>query len=119
MKGDIMTINERMFEIMAQKNIKDIELARCIDKSKSVISSWRIRGANPPADCIVQICELLKISPYYLLTGEEAPDLPEEEQELLKAFRSANETTQDNIRMILRLPEKERSSNLEQEVKIS
>lgn len=114
-----MTINERMFGIMAQKGIRDIELVRKINKTTSLISSWRVRGTNPPADCIIQICELLQVSPHYLLTGEEAPDLPEEEQELLKAFRSANETTQDNIRMILRLPEKERSSNLEQKVKIS
>lgn len=114
-----MTICERMFRIIDERGIKDVELSRYLKKTNSTISNWRVRGSNPPSELIIPICEFLGISIHYLLTGEEAPDLPEEEQELLKAFRSANETTQDNIRMILRLPEKERSSNLEQEVKIS
>ena len=114
-----MTIGERMFTIMKQKGIKNIELAECLDKNTSSISTWQTKKTDPQAKYIIRICELLQVSPHYLLTGEEAPNLPEEEQELLKAFRSANETTQNNIRMILRLPEKERLSNLEQESKIS
>jgi len=114
-----MTINERLFAILDERHIKDIDLARHLKRPASSISNWRLRGTNPPSELIALICEFLEISINYLLTGEEAPDLPEDEQELLKAFRAANKTTQDNIRMILRLPEKERSSNLEQEVKIS
>ena len=114
-----MTINERMFEIMTKKNIKDIELARYVNKSKSVISSWRIRGANPPADCIVQICELLQVSPRYLLTGEEEAGITQEEQKLLEAFRAAEPGTQSIVRKILDIPEKSKLSNSEAGKKIS
>lgn len=114
-----MTINERMFSIMAQKGIKDIELVRHLHKTTSLISTWKTRGTNPPADCIIQICELLQISPHYLLTGEEAPELLPEEQKLLEAFRSADAGTQSIVRKILDIPEKSKLSNSEAGKKIS
>lgn len=104
-----MTINERMFAIMAEKGIKDIELVRHLKKTTSLISAWRTRGTNPPSEYITQICELLQVSPHYLLTGEESPGMTQEDQKLITAFRSADPGTQNNVRKLLDLPQKEKS----------
>lgn len=99
-----MTINERMFAIMATKGIKDIELVRHLKKTTSLISAWRTRGTNPPAEYIIRICELLEVSPYYLLTGKEDPGtIPD--LDVLEAFRAADPATQKIIRKILDIPE--------------
>lgn len=47
-----MEIIERIFNIMKEKNIKDIELANKLNISKTVVSSWRTRNSNPPANTI-------------------------------------------------------------------
>ena len=82
-----MTINERMFEIMKQKNIKNKELAECLGVNQTVISAWKKRGNSPPAENIVQICKLLNISYEYLLTGKEKEALTKQETELINNFR--------------------------------
>lgn len=65
-----MTICERMFSIMEEKNIKSVQLAQKLNINKSVISSWKKRNSNPPIEYTIQICELLNISVYELLGQE-------------------------------------------------
>ena len=69
--GDIMTISERLFEIMKQQNISMPELARMTGISRHTIFDWQRRGTNPGADKIMVICEALKITPEELLIGTE------------------------------------------------
>ena len=54
-----MTINERMFKIMEEKYIKPTNLANTLEISKSVVSTWKSRGTNPPIEYVERICELL------------------------------------------------------------
>lgn len=82
-----MTINERMFKTMSEKGIKSIDIANHLNITKSVLSNWKNRGTNPPAEYIVPICELLGISIEYLLTGTEKNNLTENEKELLESFK--------------------------------
>lgn len=81
-----MTINKRMFDIMEKENIKLIDLAQYLQISKSVVSTWKKRGNNPPAEYIERICDLLKVEIEYLITGKNKKDLSENEKELLKNF---------------------------------
>lgn len=62
-----MKIIEIIFEKMNEKGIKQQELADKLGIRKSVVSSWKTRNTNPPLEYIVQICELLEISPNELL----------------------------------------------------
>lgn len=62
-----MKIIEIIFEKMNEKGIKQQELADKLGIRKSVVSSWKKRNTNPPLEYIVQICELLEISPNELL----------------------------------------------------
>ncbi len=62
-----MKIIEIIFEKMNEKGIKQQELADKLGIRKSVVSSWKTRNTNPPLEYMVQICELLEISPNELL----------------------------------------------------
>ena len=65
-----MSICERIFYILNEREIMAKDLADAIGVSKSVVSSWKTRGSNPPAELLVKICGFLNISLEYLLTGE-------------------------------------------------
>ena len=65
-----MTISERLFDIMKQKNITMPELAKMTGISRHTIFDWQRRGTNPGADKIMIICEVLSISPEQLLIGK-------------------------------------------------
>lgn len=103
-----MTINERMFIMMEQKGLKDVELAKYLDKNTSSIATWKKKGTNPPIEYTIRIAEFLGVSVHYLLTGEESPGMTQEDQKLIAAFRSADPGTQSSIRKLLDIPEKEK-----------
>ena len=64
-----MTISERLFHIMDDKQISMPELARMTGISRHTIFDWQRRKTNPGADKIMIICEALQISPEELLVG--------------------------------------------------
>lgn len=82
-----MTICERMFQIIDQKKLKTVDLAKKLDIKQSVISNWKKRNTNPPIEYIIVICEFLGISVEELITGEPQNKLEKEEQELIKFYR--------------------------------
>lgn len=81
-----MTINQRLFKILEEKNIKMSQLANHLGLNRSIISAWKIRQTEPPIQYTVQICNLLGISIEYYITGKEN-NFTIEEQELLTYFR--------------------------------
>ena len=97
-----MSIIERILHIAEQKNIKQIEIAKVINKETSIITNWRKRNCNPPAEYISAIAELLNVSICYLMTGaEESSDiLTQDEKELLENFRNISESEQKELLMI-------------------
>ena len=65
-----MTIGERLFSIMKEKNISMPELSRMTGISRHTIFDWQRRNTNPGADKIMVICEALQITPEELLIGK-------------------------------------------------
>ena len=59
---------ERIFYVMEQKNIMQLELSRRTGIATSNISDWKKK--NPKADCLLLICDALEITPDQLLTGK-------------------------------------------------
>lgn len=106
-----MTINQRLFEIMTQKNIKAVDLAKKLNINKTVVSAWKNRGTNPPIEYTVQICELLEISIEYYITGKEKQNLLFEEQSLLDAYHQADISIQIAVRKLLDVPEQDSRSS--------
>ena len=64
-----MTISERLFLIMREKNISMPELSRMTGISRHTIYDWQKKNTNPGADKIMVICEALQITPEELLVG--------------------------------------------------
>lgn len=66
-----MTICERMFEVMDQRDITAYALCQKTGLSNSTLSNWRSRNTDPPAKYLIPICEILGCSVNYLLTGKD------------------------------------------------
>ena len=64
-----MLISERIYQILNEKNISQIEFAKKTGISQSTVSDWKRKGTNPSADKIMIICEVLEVTPYELLEG--------------------------------------------------
>ena len=87
-----MTINERMFKIMEEKHVKPINLANTLGISKSVVSTWKSRGTNPPIEYVERICELLDVNIEYFITGKEENNIyTEAEKKMIKNYRKLSE----------------------------
>ena len=66
-----MIISERIFCVMEQKNITQLELSRRTGIATSNISDWKKKKTNPKADCLLSICDALEIySRNSFLTGK-------------------------------------------------
>ena len=63
----IMIISERIFKIMEERGMSQIEFSRETGISQSTISDWKRKKTNPAADKIMVICEVLNVSPYEVL----------------------------------------------------
>lgn len=83
---------------MESKNIKSIELANELKISKSVVSSWKSRNNNPPAEMIEEISNFLNVSPMFLLTGKEIiSDLSPEEISLINKYKNLSERNKGKV----------------------
>ena len=58
-----MLISERIYQYMEEKGISQKEFADRTGISQSTVSDWKRKGTNPSADKIMNICEVLDISP--------------------------------------------------------
>ncbi|MBQ5952598.1 MAG: helix-turn-helix transcriptional regulator [Eubacterium sp.] len=112
-----MTISERMFQIMEEKQITQYRLSKMTGISTKTISDWRNKKTNPGADKIMVICEALQVSPEMLLTGrgrtevsdglpdiENAQDITVESQ-LVNGYRSFSDEKKRRLMAYLNMLE--------------
>ncbi len=71
-----MTISERLFSVMKEKDITAYRLSRMTGISRQTINDWRVKNTNPGADKILLLCEALEITPQELLAGKKEPVCP-------------------------------------------
>lgn len=95
-----MTVNEKIFNIMKQKNIKNADLAKYLNVKNNVITNWHTRGTEPPIKYIIPICELLEITIYELLGIEN-------NNKIQAAYDIADPGTQAAVRKLLDINEYE------------
>ena len=69
-----MIISERIYKIMAEKNISQLEFSKITGIAQSTISDWKHKKTNPSADKIMIICAALRVSPEDLLIDTMTPD---------------------------------------------
>ena len=65
-----MTISERILKVLKDRNMKQVEFAKQVGIATSTISEWKKKKTNPAADKIMNICNVLQITPEQLLTGK-------------------------------------------------
>ncbi len=94
-KGDAMIISERILKVMKERNMTQTEFAKKVGIGNSTISEWKKKKTNPTAEKIMDICNVLQITPEQLLTGKGIED----EEEIAAAAPESRFTPQD-IRMI-------------------
>jgi bacteriophage CI repressor helix-turn-helix domain len=69
-----MTISERILKVLKDRNMTQVEFAKQVGIATSTISEWKKRKTNPTADKIMDICNVLQITPEQLLTGKGIED---------------------------------------------
>ena len=69
-----MTISERILKVLKDRNMTQAEFAKQVGIATSTISEWKKRKTNPTADKIMDICNVLQITPEQLLTGKVIED---------------------------------------------
>ncbi len=68
-KRTTMTIGDRIFNRMKQLNMSQKEFSERTGISQSTISEWKTKRTNPTSEKIMIICQVLKITPEWLLSG--------------------------------------------------
>ena len=66
-----MTISERIFIKLEELHMTEKEFSQKTGISQSAISEWKSKQTNPTADKIMVICNVLNVSPEWLLSGYE------------------------------------------------
>ncbi len=62
-----MTISERIFKLMEEREITQMDFSKATGIAQSTISDWKRKKTNPSADKIMIICKVLNVTPYELL----------------------------------------------------
>ena len=66
-----MTIRDRIFAKLEEKNMTQKDFAEATGISQSTVSDWRKKKTNPTAEKILIICKVLNVTPEWLLSGVE------------------------------------------------
>ena len=90
-----MIISERILKVLKQRNMTQAEFAKQVGISTSTISEWKKKKTNPNVEKIMDICNVLQVTPEQLLTGKGIED----EEEIATAMPESRFTPQD-IRMV-------------------
>ena len=64
-----MTIGERVLSKIAEFKMSQKEFSEKTGIPQSTISEWRRKGTNPSSDKIMIICNVLNVTPEWLLSG--------------------------------------------------
>ncbi|SFL29434.1 Helix-turn-helix [Lachnospiraceae bacterium KH1T2] len=102
-----MIISERIFKIMDERGMSQIEFSRKTGISQSTISDWKRKKTNPAADKIMTICEVLNVTPYEILQEPKSKNIKldyivctagTENYELLLEIDSLNRKQKERLR---------------------
>ena len=66
-----MTISDRIFETLKQKNMSQKEFSERTGIAQSTISEWKSKRTNPTSEKLMSICNVLGVSLGWLLSGSE------------------------------------------------
>lgn len=62
-----MSVSENIFRIMKERQISQKEFSKLLGVPESTVSDWKRKDKAPSADRILEICDILNVSPYDIL----------------------------------------------------
>ena len=80
----MQTISGRIFELLRARNMSQKEFAQKTGIAESSISDWKKKRTNPGSDKILIICEVLGVTPYELLSGDDEESCKTQAEAILK-----------------------------------
>ncbi len=99
-------ISERIFSVLKDRGKKQLELAKHLQVSPSLVAKWKTPNYMPPLKAIPEICEYLNVPVEYILSGKGtnnptesrlSPNLTEDENELIAYYRQFSDQGKGNI----------------------
>jgi len=79
------------------KSLSQKELAEKIGLRRPSISDWKKNGTYPYADVAIEISRILGVSVEYLITGNDADGLSQEERLLVSKYRRLSGENKRNV----------------------
>ena len=86
-----MTISDRIFCLLEEKNMTQKEFGERTGIAKSTISDWKKRGTNPVSEKLLIICDVLEISPVELLSGTDKVGNRSNDSEVIVVYKETGE----------------------------
>ncbi len=90
-----MIISERIIKVMKVRHMTQTEFAKQVGIASSTISEWKKKKTNPTVEKIMDICNVLQITPEQLLTAKGIED-----EEEIVAEGPSSKFTPGDIQMI-------------------
>ncbi len=103
--------SDRLAELRNKHGLSQKQLADILGVAQGSVGNWESGfRKNPPIDTLIRIADYFKVSLDYLLDHDSSVrknggTIPADDLTLLIAFHHASPETQNNIRLLLRLPE--------------
>lgn len=67
-----MTVGERVIGLVREQGMTQKEFSERTGIPQSTMSSWKGKKQNPSIDKLKVICDVLRVDPYYLVSGTES-----------------------------------------------
>lgn len=64
-----MTVGERVIGLVREQGMTQKEFSERTGIPQSTMSSWKGKKQNPSIDKLKVICDVLRVDPYYLISG--------------------------------------------------
>lgn len=85
-----MTVSERIFVRLDQLSMSQKEFAEKTGILPSTISEWKKKKTNPLSEKIMPICEVLRVTPEWLLSGVDSEGTEKEEIEFYRVKKDSD-----------------------------
>lgn len=102
-----MTIGERVLQLVHDNGMTQKEFSEKTGIPQSTMSSWKGKKQNPSIDKLKVICDVLRVDPYYLISGSESNETlnndyltvyrKDEEYELLIEYRKMDRDRRNRL----------------------
>lgn len=87
----IMTISDRIFSLLEEKNMTQKEFGERTGIARSTISDWKKRGTNPVSEKLLIISDVLDVSPLELLSGADKVGNRSNDSEVVVVYKETRE----------------------------